>query len=143
MRLIFSQLLVLMFYSEFQICTYPCCLFSRKPGYDDRYWHQGCNILPIQLRISNNSQPKYVKDVQLFALTLQTVNQNAVHMNIIVWLGFLFRTFPHNYVHVHSFSDHILQHQRKQLYVLFPTKSSLQFVMDYILMNNQRTTSPL
>ena len=28
--------------------------------------------------------------VLLFALTLQSVNQNAVHMNIIMWFGFLF-----------------------------------------------------
>ena len=53
------------------------------------------------------TKPKPQNQLLLFALTLQNVNQKAVHMNIIMWLGF--------YIYVHSFLVHILQGQRKLL----------------------------
>ena len=55
---------------------------------------------------------------RLAAVCIECEPKNC-DVSIIIWLGFLFslkRSFPLNYIHVHSFLVHTLQHQCKQLY---------------------------
>ena len=87
--------------------------------------------LPVNLiwshRQCSDVQPQLINHVFVYWVNFSTAlcvglakygPKSAVHMHIIMWLGFpfsLYRSLPHNYIHVHSFFVHILQGQHKQL----------------------------
>ena len=54
----------------------------------DPWWYT--TAVCVDLAKLERTKPKPQNQLLLFALTLQSVNQKAVHMNIIMWLGFLF-----------------------------------------------------